>query len=267
MTAVEKDDLKSLQILLLAGADTTQTDKENRIAPIGELSLNVGPDGGYAHRGDLSLFVPAGAVDEEVTLLAKVYIDKQVFPPVDISKEEFIFSPVLSLEPHGYQFKEQVLVRFPFSAVPGGWHLYLLRTDCGVEEVVRTWKQIIRYYTDTGELTTEDCEYDVDHALLAVTHFCHHCWGGKPNSYLNQGISYFNRRKLLYCSVFGQPNGSLNKWHLELNLHDRCDDIFESVDDSYKRTDQPWKLFASKKVLTVAGLGEIKCEVNLKIGK
>ena len=203
--------------------------QDGEVLPIGELALTVGPEGGNAHRGDLTLFVQAGAVDENIRLVAKVYIDKCKFPQVDVSKEEFIFSPVLSLEPHGYQFKQPVLVRFPFSAVPGGWRLALLRADY---EVANKWKEIVTYNTDTGDVTTDDCQFDIDHALLGVTHFCEHCWFGK--SILAKGISsvatalHLKRRKLLYCSVFGfQPYSTWNRWLLELHLHDRCDDIFE----------------------------------------
>jgi hypothetical protein len=236
---------------------------ENRIAPIGELSLTVGPDGGNAQRGDLSLSVPAGAVDEEVTLLAKVYIDKQVFPPVDISKEQFIFSPVLSLEPHGYRFKKPVLVRLPFSAVLEGWHLFLLRADCPVEEDARTWKQIISYNTDTREVITDDCLYDVHHALLSVSHFCRHSWCAE--ALLKEGKTDFNSKKILYCSIYGISDGSLNRWHLELNLHDRCDDISKTILENYERLDPQWKILGYQGTLTIARRGEIRCEVVSRI--
>ena len=242
----------------------------------------MGPDGGNAHRGDLSLFVPAGAVDADVTLIARLYTSKHEFPHVDISKEEFVFSPVLSLEPQGYQFKQPVL---PFSAVPGGWQLALLRADCRVEQVDRTWKEIVTYNSDTGEVTTDDCQFDVDHALLGVTHFCRHCWYGR--AILNQGISYIKSRKLLYCSVFDQPDGSLNRWYLEVNFHDRCDDIFEvtiwdlfcissflcmfyimqGVLTNYNRLQQSWQLFGGPALLTIARYGEIKCEVESRSWK
>ena len=159
--------------------------------------------------------------------MAKQYTNKHKFPQVDVSKEEFIFSPVLSLEPHGYQFKLPVLVRCPFSAMPGGWLLSLLRADCKTQQVAKTWKEIITYNTDTDEVTTDDCQFDFDHALLGVTHFCDHCWCGKP--ILADGLaSSLKLQKQLYCSVFGyQPDSNWNRWLLELYLHDRCDDIYE----------------------------------------
>ena len=160
---------------------------------------------------------------ENVTLTAKLYTNKHKFPHVDNSKEEFVFSPVLSLEPQGYQFKQPVLVRCPFSAVPGGWHLSLLRADCQVEQAKRTWKEIVTYNTDTGKVTTDDCQFDVDHALLGVTHFCEHCWYG-----ISAIVTSLSSRKLMYCSLFGcQSYPNWNKWHMELHLHDRCRDIYE----------------------------------------
>ena len=159
--------------------------------------------------------------------MARLYIDENKFPPLDTSKEEYTFSPVLSLEPHGYQFKQPVLVRFPFSAVPGGWHLSLLRAKCQAEKVEKTWKEIVTYNSDSGEVTTDDCQFDIGHSLLGVTHFCDHCWRGQ--SILVQGFStactalHIQRRKLLYCSVFGhQPETDWNRWILELYLHDYC---------------------------------------------
>ena len=166
-------------------------------------------------------------MDETVTLMAKLYTNEHKFPHVDISKEEFVFSPVLSLEPHGYQFKQPVLVQCPFSAVPGGWHLSLLRADCQVEQEKRTWKEIVTYNTDTGEVTTDGCQFDIDHALLGVTRLCDHCWCGKSA----QGVSSVDtplHQKFLLCSVFGcQPNSNRNRWLLEVNFHDRCSDLFE----------------------------------------
>jgi hypothetical protein len=202
--------------------EISQTILPSDTCPIGELCLTVGPEGGHNNRGDLSLFVPAGAVNETVTLTAKLYISKRKFPYVDIAQGQYIFSPVLSLEPQGYQFKQTVLVRCPFSAVPGGWRLFLLRSDCQLQ-AGSSWKQIVVYDTDTGEVTTDDCQFDVDRALLGVTHFCDHCWYG-----IARVVTPFKSRKMLYCSAFGcQPDPAWNRWHLELHLHDYCRDIFE----------------------------------------
>ena len=167
----------------------------------------------------MSLCVPPGAVEESVTLSSQLYTSHSKFPPVDSTKDEYIFSPVLSLHPHGHQFKQPVTVRCPFNAVPGGWLLVLLRANCQKSELPRTWEQIVVYDTDTGKVSTTDCDYDPTHALLKITHFCDHCWFGKPitNSILG--------RKLLHCSAFGY---SYNKrWTIEVIMHDRCNDIFK----------------------------------------
>ena len=185
--------------------------------------MTVGPEGGSASVGDMSLYVPREAVEESVTLFSQLYTNHSRFPPVDSSKEEYIFSPVLSLHPHGQQFKQPVLVRCSFNAVPGGWLLVLLRANCQDSESSRTWEEIVVYNTDTGEVSTADCSYDVSCALLSITHFCDHCWFGKPivNSILG--------RKQLHCSAFGYVYNT----HLtiELVIHDRCDDIFEVTSD------------------------------------
>ena len=183
--------------------------------------MAVGPEGGSAHVGDMSLYVPHGAVEETVTLSSQLYTSHCKFPPVDPTKKEYIFSPVLSLHPHGHQFKQPVLVRCPFNAVPGGWLLVLLRANCQKSEPSHTWEEIVIYNTDTGEVKTTDCSFDVSRALLSINHFCEHCWVGKPivNSLLG--------RKQLHCAVFGFR---YNKgWRLEVVIHDRCDDIFQVV--------------------------------------
>ena len=168
----------------------------------------------------MSIYVPRGAVEESVTLYSQVYINKCKFPPVDPNKEEYVFSPVLTLHPHGYQFKEPVLVRFPFNAVPGGWLLVLLRANCQAEPS-RTWEEIVVYNTDTGEVSTPstDCGYDISRAVLRIKHFCDHCWFGKPiaNSILGQ--------KQIHCSAFGFR--CQTGWLIEVTMHDRCDDVFQ----------------------------------------
>jgi hypothetical protein len=59
----------------------------------------------------MSLDIPRGAVEEYVILSSQLYIDKCKFPPVDTAKDEYLFSPVLTLYPQGYQFKKPVSVR------------------------------------------------------------------------------------------------------------------------------------------------------------
>lgn len=186
----------------------------------------MGSGGGSAYRGDMSLFVPPGAVDRNVTLFSRLHTDRHRFPLVDNSKDEFIFSPVFSLEPHGYRFKQPVLVRCPFTAVPGGWQLILLRAECRETQAPRIWEEIVTYNTDTGEVKTTDCDFDVDRALLGVTHFCDLCWYGKfLVSSLTRSIT---GRKQLFCSVFGCQSGrQWDRWLLEVIFHDRCKDIFE----------------------------------------
>lgn len=180
----------------------------------------MGPEGGSASRGDMSLFVPPGAVDTSVELLARLYTNPCKFPLVDVTKDEFIFSPVLSLEPHGYQFKQPVLVRCPFSAVPGGWQLVLLRET----QTPKHWEAIVTYNTDTDEVTTNDCDFDVDRAFLSVTHFCNHCWCGRRSA---KSI-FKKRRKQMFCSVFGfQHHPRPHRWILEVILYDRCSNIFD----------------------------------------
>ena len=166
----------------------------------------------------MSLYVPPGAVEEFVTLSSELHTSHCKFPPIN-SKEGYIFSPVLSLYPHGHQFKQPVLVKCPFNAVPGGWLLVLHRANC--QEPSCTWEEIVVYNTDTGKLSTTDCSYDVSRGLLGITHFCDHCWFGKPisNSILGQ--------KQLHCSVFGFGYSHNKNWKLEVIIHDRCDDIFK----------------------------------------
>lgn len=194
------------------------------MSAISELTLAVGPEGGSARLCDLSLFVPPGAVDGNVTLVARLYTQKQRFPQVEISQQGFI-SPVLCLEPHGYQFKKPVLVRFPFTAVPEGWELVLLRADSLEAKSINECQQIVTYNTDTGEMTAVDCTFDVDRALLGVTYFCDYCYYGKR---LTNSIK---DKKHLDCSVFGyQPNHSRDRWILEVILHDHSQGIFKVFD-------------------------------------
>ena len=167
----------------------------------------------------MSLYVPSGAVEESVTLFSQLYTIKSRFPPVDSAKAEYLLSPVLSLHPHGYQFKQPVLIRCPFNAVPGGWLLVLLRANCQESEESLPWEEIVVYNTDTGEVITHDCSYDVSRAILSITHFCDHCWIGKPLT------NFILGRKQLHCSAFGY---SYNKQlTIEVIVHDRCNDIFE----------------------------------------
>lgn len=194
-----------------------QADSEN--CAISQLSLQVGPEGGSATLGDMSLFVPSGAVDECVTLSVKLYTNKCRFPPANTTNGEYIFSPVLSLEPHGYEFKQPVLVRCPFNAVPGGWMLVLLRTNCNEPKGAPSWEEIVVYNTDTSDVSTTDCSYDVSRALLSVNHFCDHCWRGQ------QMVNTITGKKQLYCSVFGFRYQK--EWTIEIVLHDRCKDIFK----------------------------------------
>ena len=181
--------------------------------------MAVGPEGGSASVGDMSLYVPCGAVEEPVTLSSQLHFIKTKFPLLDSTKEEYMFSPVLSLHPHGHQFKQPVLVRCPFNAVPGGWLLVLLRASCQKSEASCELKEIVVYNTDTGNVSTTDCSYDVSRALLSITHFCDHCWIGKPL------VDCISGRKQLHCSAFGYVyNKQLT---IEVIVHDRCDDIFK----------------------------------------
>ena len=162
----------------------------------------------------MSLYIPPGAVEESVTLSSQLYSSHCNFPPVDSTKDEYIFSPVLSLHPHGLQFKQPVLVKCLFNAVPGGWLLVLLRANCQKSEPSHAWEEIVVCNTDTGEVSTTDCSCDVSCALLSITHFCDHCWCGKPiaNSILGQ--------KQLHCSVFGFQY-SYKHWTIEVVMHDQ----------------------------------------------
>ena len=181
--------------------------------------MEVGPDGANASVGDMSLYVPHGAVEEPVMLCSQLYTSHCKFPKVDSSKEEYTFSPVLSLHPDGYQFKQPVSVRFPFNSVPGGWLLILLRANCQEPKPFCTWEEIVVYNTDTGELsTTDNCSYDVSRALLSITHFCLYCWIGKP-------ISSLLGRKNICCSAFGfqYQNGC----RIEVVMHDQCESLFQ----------------------------------------
>lgn len=171
----------------------------------------------------MSLWVPSGAVDSPVVLFAKLYMNKCRFPPVDSKNGEYVFSPVLSLEPHGYQFKQPVAVRCPFNAVPGGWMLRLLRANCYRPDASPRWEEIVVYNTDTGDVSSTDCSYDVGRALLSVSHFCDHCWHGK------QIFDSIRGRKQLLCSAFGFRYQK--EWTIEVVVHDRCDDIFEVISD------------------------------------
>ena len=167
----------------------------------------------------MSLYVPRGAVEQSVTLSSQLHIVKNKYPPVDSAKDEYTFSPVLSLHPHGHQFKQPVLVRCPFNAVPGGWLLVLLRANCQKSDPSLPWEEIVVYNTDTGEVSTNDYSYDISRSLLSITHFCDHCWTGKPLA------DYILGRKQLHCSAFGYVyNKQLT---IEVIVHDRCDDIFE----------------------------------------
>ena len=167
----------------------------------------------------MSMYVPPGAVEEPVMLSSQLYTIKSKFPAINLSDERYMFSPVLSLYPHGRQFKQPVVVRLPFNAVPGGWLLVLLRANCQTHEASRKWEEIVVYDTGTGEVSTSDCKLDVSRTLLSITHFCDHCWIGKPLA------NYIWGRKQLHCSVFGYPFNK--KLSVEVIVHDRCDDVFE----------------------------------------
>ena len=183
--------------------------------------MAVGPEGGKASVGDMSLYVPAGAVEGSVTLSSQLYTSHCKFPPVDSAKDEYIFSPVLSLHPRGHQFKQPVLVKCPFNAVPGGWRLVLFRANCQKSEESRTWEEIVVYNTDTREVITTDCSYDVNQALLSISHFCDHCWIGKPIA------NFIFGRKQLHCSAFGSLYNK--QWTIDVIMHDRCRDIFKVI--------------------------------------
>ena len=170
----------------------------------------------------MAIFAPQNSVNRLTTLVLKTYIDDALLPPV--ADNEFMFSPVLSLEPHGLTFQQPVKVLFPFTAVPKNWLMKLKRANCDVYDTSCDWETIVEYNTDTGDVThyTDDCVYDPDRGTLSLNHFCKHCWFGKPivNSIWGQ--------KQILCSVFGyQPNSKQKRYILNVFLHDQCLDIFE----------------------------------------
>ena len=140
------------------------------------MSLDVDEKGGY-QRGNI--FVPPNSVNRLTNLVLKTYIDDALLPPV--ADNEFMFSPVLSLEPHGLTFQQPVKVLFPFTAVPKNWLMKLKRANCDVYTSC-DWETIVEYNTDTGEVThyTDDCVYDPNQQTLSLNHFCQYCWFGTP---------------------------------------------------------------------------------------
>ena len=183
------------------------------------LRVRIGRKGGRARSGDLELFAPARALIIRSTLIIRNYIEDSSL----LAANSFIFSSVLSLEPHGQQFDQAIQLRFPFTAV-GDWNLRLLRADCGDSEVPNKWNTVLEYNTATGEIkpTTTDCSYDFENSTLNVTHFCRYCWVGDPI------YNSKNGRKRMYCSVFGyQPYANQNNWVFFVLIHDGCRDIFE----------------------------------------
>lgn len=191
---------------------------------IGILRLLIGPKGGSGHSGDLSLFAPERALSSEISITLRNYICNLTLPGAE---ELFIFSPVLSLEPHGQTFDQPLQLKFPFSAVPGSWLLKLMRANCGNSETPSEWETLLEYNTDTGEIvhSATDCSYDVERRVLILTHFCRYCWVGK-NLY-----NKLTGRKKIFCSVFGyQPYANRNSWILIVYMHDRCLDVFEVSD-------------------------------------
>jgi hypothetical protein len=201
----------------------------------------------------MSLDIPRGAVEEYVILSSQLYIDKCKFPPVDTAKDEYLFSPVLTLYPQGYQFKKPVSVKFPFNAVASDWLLVLLRENCQTSNTDSTWKEVVVYDTDTGTVNTTDCSYDVFEASLTISRFYDHCWLGKP---LKDCL--LKCRKLIYCSAFGfqKPHENLNIWVLEVIMHDQCDDLFNNI-ESKQRQKIPRRLWFDGPAVLQIGLHDV----------
>jgi hypothetical protein len=216
--------------------------------------LTVGPEGGSTHVGDMSLYVPRGAVKKTVTLSCQLYTAKNKFPQVDTAKGEYVFSPVLSLHPHGYQFQQPVLVRCPFNAVPEGWLLVLLRANSKLSDQSLSWEEIVVYNTNSGEVNGKDCNYDISHALLSVTHFCDLCWTDKPL------VDDIWGQKQLHCSAFEYVYNE--RLTVEVIVHDRCKDIFEDIKSEQLEKDPRRSYFDGPEVLSVDSRHNVCFEIQ-----
>ena len=204
----------------------------NDSEPIATLDVTVPSEGGHFSSGSIAVSFPSDSLRESVNVQVHLYADSKLMPVVNKSRDEYIVSPLLALEPHGLMFEKPVQVRFPFSVNPKGWHLSLKRAMCEVSAIPQTWEPIITYdASQTEQLKVSDCNYDLVTGTLSINHFCWYHWFGKARDRLMAS-------KDMHFSLFGsRPNPSMDTWNLTIHCHDRCEEVYEVKlsDDNRRR--------------------------------
>ena len=200
---------------------TVSVDVGDHFEPIATLDLTVPLEGGFFRSGSIAVTFPPDSLSNPVNVQVSLYTDPKLMPVVDKSRDEYIVSPLLVLEPHGLTFKKAVQIRFPIPVNPEGWHLSLQRAMCEISAVPQTWEPIVTYDTQTNHLEVTDCDYNLETGTLSASHFCRHYW-------LGRAYNRWKASKNIHFSVFGcRPNRSMNVWNLVIHCHDKCNEIYE----------------------------------------
>lgn len=183
------------------------------------MKKQFGPEGGHLSKCGFEIYIPPGALDHDVTIIALLQMYDCSTSPIDLGK--FRFSPILILEPHGLQFKKPVKLRFTSCAVPQGWVLTLMSANCC--ELDNSWKSVLQC-KDMGEVVATPgggCTYNPALDLLSITRLDKKCWVGK------NGDTWPGTKQMI-CSVFGyRPSQRQQRWILDVIIHDGCDTILQ----------------------------------------